>query len=156
MPSFDLGEFHPAIIHFPIALAFIILISDILYWFTTRELFQTMASWLLIIFAVILIPTAITGLLAKEAYPPDDPDVFRHQTMAIITVIYTIAYALFRGNALFHQRFHSAYLYILLSLINVGLVYPTAEFGGIVVRGKGIVFDSMRPTGTPLPYNEVK
>jgi uncharacterized membrane protein len=156
MSSFHLGEFHPAIIHFPIALIFTALAFDIVYWFTKREIFQSIAGWLIMIVALILIPTALTGFLAKDFYPPDDPDVLRHQNMAIITAIYTIAYAIFRGYALFNNKVFSLYLYLILSLINVGLVNTTAEFGGIVVRGKGITTDSLRPTGSPLPYSHVE
>ena len=76
--------------------------------------------------------------------------------MAIAASLYTIGYAIFRGYALFNYKLYSLYLYLFLSLINVGLVNITAEFGGIVVRGKGIMFDSLRPTGTPLLYDRVK
>lgn len=156
MSSFNLGEFHPAIIHFPIALIFLAFAFDILYWFKRREIFQSIASWLIMIVAVILVPTALTGFLAKDFYPLEDPDVLRHQNMAIVTAIYTIGYAFFRGYVLFNHKIYSIYLYLVLTLINVGLVNTTAEFGGIVVRGKGIMSDSLRPTGSPLPYSRVE
>lgn len=156
MSSFSLGEFHPAIIHFPIALIFMALAFDILYWFKRVEIFQSIAGWLIVIVAFILIPTALTGFLAKDFYPAGDPDVLRHQNMAIATAIYTMGYAIFRGYVLFNHKIYSIYLYLLLGLINVGLVNTTAEFGGIVVRGKGIMSDSLRPTGSPLPYGHVE
>lgn len=156
MLTFDLGELHPAIIHFPIALIFTALVFDILVWYTKNEIFQSIASWLIVIAAIILVPTALTGFLAEDFYPANDPDVFRHQNMAIATAIFTIGYAVFRGYVLYNNRLYPLYLYLLLSLFNVGLVSITAEFGGIVVRGKGILFESLRPTGAPLPYNIVK
>jgi uncharacterized membrane protein len=156
MQSFHLGELHPAIIHFPIVLIFTALAFDILYWFKKREVFQSIAGWLVMIVAVILIPVATTGFFAKDFYSVDDPDVLRHQNMAIATAIYTIGYAIFRGYALFNHKIFSVYLYLILSLINVGLINTTAEFGGIVVRGKGIMTDSLRPTGYPLPYGHVE
>jgi uncharacterized membrane protein len=156
MSSFSLGEFHPAIIHFPIVLIFTAFVFDILYWLKKITIFQTIANWLLIIVAVILIPVALTGFLAKDFYPLGDPDVLRHQNMAIVTAIYTIGYALFRGYVLFNHKIFSVYLFLILSLINVGLINTTAEFGGIVVRGKGIMTDSLRPTGSPLPYQHVE
>lgn len=156
MATFNLGELHPAIIHFPIALVFTAFAFDILYWFRRNEIFQSIASWLMIIVAIIIIPTALTGLLAKDFYPANDPDVLRHQNMAIATAIYTIGYAIFRGYTLFKRKYFSLYLYLILSLINVGLINTTAEFGGIVVRGKGIMFDSLRTTGSPLPYGHVE
>lgn len=156
MSSFNLGELHPAIIHFPIVLIFMMLAFDILYWFTKREIFQSIASWLIIIAAIILVPTVLTGFLAKDFYLVGDEDVFRHQYMAIVTVLYTMGYAIFRGFALFNYKIYPIYIYLLLSIINVGLVSTTAEFGGIVVRGKGILYDSLRPLETPLPYDHVK
>lgn len=154
--SFNLGEFHPAIIHLPIALILTAFVFDLLYWFKRVKIFQSIAEWLIIIVALILVPTALTGFLAKDFYPVGDPDVLRHQNMAIATAIYTIGYAIFRGYALFNQKVFSIYLYLLLSLINVGLINTTAEFGGVVVRGKGIMSDSLRETGSPLPYSHVQ
>lgn len=156
MSSFNFGELHPAIIHFPIVLIFMALVFDIFFWFKEREIFQSIAGWLVMIAAIIIIPTAITGFLASDFYPEGDPDVTRHQYMAIATAIFTFGYAIFRGYALFNNKIYPLYLFLILSLINVGLVTLTAEFGGIVVRGKGIIFDSLRPKGTPLPYDSVK
>lgn len=156
MSSFSLGEFHPVIIHFPIALIFTAFVFDILFFLNRRELFQSIASWLIIIVAFILIPTAFTGFLAKDFYPVGDPDVTRHQNMALATIIYTIAYAILRGYVFFNHQAFSLYLYLILSLINVGLIDITAEFGGIVVRGKGIMSESLRPNGSPLIYDHVE
>lgn len=156
MELFDLGEFHPAIIHFPIALIFTAFIFDILFWFKRIEFLQSIAGWVLIIAAILIIPTAITGFLAKDFYSPNDPDVLRHQYMAIATALFTLAYAIFRGYFLFNNRRISIYIYLLLGLINIGLINTTAEFGGIVVRGKGIIFNSARPSGYTLPYSHVE
>lgn len=156
MASFHLGELHPAIIHFPIALIFTALAFDLLYWYTRKNIFNTLADWFVIVVALFLIPVAVTGFLAKDFYPANDPDVLRHQNMALATAAYTIAHAIFRAYALYKHELYSVYLYLILILINVGLVNTTAEFGGIVVRGKGITTDSLRPTGSPLPYGHVE
>lgn len=154
--TFDLGELHPALIHFPIALIFIALIFDILYWVKQQQVFQNIAAWMIIIAAVLLIPAAFTGFLAKDFYPVGDPDVIRHQYMALATAFFTLGYAIFRGYVLSKQKIIPVYLYLLLGLINIGLINTTAEFGGIVVRGKGILYDSLRPADSPLPYGQVK
>lgn len=156
MEHFNLGELHPALIHFPIVLIWLVFICDIIASFYKRECFQKLANWLIIIAAIILIPVAFTGFIAKESYPSNDPDVLRHQNMATVMIFYTIAYAIFRFYVLMTQKLFSIYLFLFLSLINVGLVNMTAEFGGIVVRGKGITSSSLRPPGTPLPYDRVK
>jgi len=150
MSSFNFGEIHPVILHFPIVLIFMAFAFDILYWFKERQIFQSIAGWLIMIAAVLLVPTALTGFLAKNFYPPNDPDVLRHQYMAIATALYTIGYAILRGYFLFNHKLPLLYLCLFLGLINIGMVTTTAEFGGIVVRGKGIMFDSLRPKGAPL------
>lgn len=155
MSSFNLGELHPAIIHFPIALIFAAFVFDVLYWFKRIDLFQTIAGWMIMVAAVLLVPTAITGFFAKDFYSVGDPDVFRHQNMAIVTALFTVGYAFFRGNAIFNHKVISIYIFLLLGLINIGLVNTTAEFGGIVVRGKGIIYDTTRPSGYALPYSHV-
>ena len=71
MSSFNLGEWHPAIIHFPIALIFMTLVFDILYGFTKKEIFQVIANWLIVSAAVVIIPTAITGFLAADFSPEE-------------------------------------------------------------------------------------
>jgi uncharacterized membrane protein len=156
MPSFNFGELHPAIIHFPIALIIIAFAFDLLYAFRKRFIFHLIAGWMIMIAAALLIPTALTGFLAKSFYSADDPDVIRHQTMALVTIIFTLGYAIFRGWAQFNHKIFSHYLFLFLSLINVGLISNTAEFGGIVVRAKGIMYDTLRPKGTPLPYGHVE
>lgn len=153
---FDLGQLHAAIIHFPISLVIIAFVFDLLYFFIGKEYIHNMASWFIIAAAVVMVPTVITGLSAQDFYPLWDPDVERHQDAALVTFGYTVIHALFRGYALYRERMYPVYVYILLSLINVGLINITAELGGIVVRGQGIMFETQRTIGTQLPYGEVK
>lgn len=153
----SLGEFHPAIIHFPIALVTIGFITDLLAWgwVSKRERFLRLAHWYFIFAAIMIIPTAITGWYAKAFYIPDDPDVLDHLYMAIVTAVFVISYAIFRVYCLANDRVYSIYLFVIISLIATGLISTTAELGGIVVRGKGITLQSERAPGTPLPYNKV-
>ncbi|MCE5316900.1 MAG: hypothetical protein LLG04_05995, partial [Parachlamydia sp.] len=106
--------------------------------------------------ALLLIPTAITGFYAKEFYAPADPDVLNHQNMAVLTALFVIGYAALRTYCLTQGHFFSIYLYLALSLIAVSMIGTTAELGGIVVRGKGIFFQSKRGEGYPLRYDRVK
>ena len=156
MPSFDFGHLHPALIHYPIAFIFIVLAFDIAYWFTKKQIFQSIATYILAVIAIIIIPVALTGFMAKSFYIPEDPDVLRHQYMAITTVIYTIGYAIFRVSTTFYHKFLPFYLCLILTIINIALISVTAEFGSIVIRGKGIMFESLRPNGYSLPYNHVE
>lgn len=156
MFNLALGDFHPALVHFPIVLVFLAFVSDLLYLGRKNALFHTMSGYLIIAAAVFILPTAITGFGAKEFYSQGDPDVQRHQNMALLTATYTIGYAIFRAYAIYGHKVFSLYVYLVLSLVNAGLINTTAEFGGIVVRGKGILSDSLRPNGAPLPYGHVR
>lgn len=154
----SLGEFHPVLIHLPIALVIIGFIFDLLSWIlvTKREQFLTLGHWFFLFAAILIIPTAFTGWYATDFYPATDPDVYRHAVMAVITAVYLFGYGVFRACCLYTKQIFSIYLYVILSLIAVILIGVTAELGGIVVRGKGIFLQSAREPGYPLPYNQVK
>jgi uncharacterized membrane protein len=156
MGFFDIGDLHAAFVHFPIVLIINALVFDALFWFKEKAYLHDVGSWMIIAAAILMIPTGSTGFAAKDFYADDDPDVWRHQTMALATIAYTVGYAIFRAYHLYHHRIASFYLYLIFSLINVGLINVTAEFGGIVVRGKGVTFDTLRPDSTPLPYGKVR
>lgn len=154
----SLGEFHPVLIHLPIALVILGFIFDLLAWVlgTKREQFLTLGHWFYLFAALLVIPTAFTGWYATDFYASDDPDVYRHTVMAIITVIYLIGYGVFRALCLYSRPVFSIFVYVILSLIAVILIAITAELGGIVVRGNGIFIQSAREPGYELPYNRVK
>lgn len=151
-----LGDFHPVLIHLPIAFAIAGLVMDLCAWILNRPPFLTAGHWFFIIAAILIIPTAITGWYAKEFYAPADPDVLNHQNLAIITAFFLLLYGILRAYCLSQGHAFSIYLYLLLSLIAVSLIGNTAELGGIVVRGKGIMYKSARQPGYPLPYDRVK
>ncbi|MDP1879334.1 MAG: hypothetical protein Q8K60_00165 [Parachlamydiaceae bacterium] len=153
--SFDFGEIHPAIVHFPITLVFIAFAFDVLFWKTKQRLFQSLSTWMIIVAGCILIPVIVSGVYATDFYADKDPDVFRHQAFGIITASFIFGYAFFRGFALYYQQQHSNYLFLFLSLVALFLVNITAELGGVVVRGEGLFFHSLKPQGSPLPYSHV-
>lgn len=153
---FHFGEIHPAIIHFPIVLVSISVVFDILYGLKKVEIFQVIATWMIIIAALFLVPTAITGFLAKDFYNPEDPDLLRHQYMAIAAFLFITGYAVYRGHLHFSKKAISLSLSLLFGIISLSLINITAEFGGTVVRGKGLIFNTLREPGTPLPYDSAK
>lgn len=152
----SLGEFHPVLIHLPIAFVLAGFVMDLCAWMLKRPSFLTAGHWFFILAALLLIPTVITGWYAKELYTPGDPDVINHQNLAIATALFLLPYAMLRTYCLAKEHAFSIYLYPLLSLIAVTLIGNTAELGGIVVRGKGIMYKSARKAGEPLPYDRVK
>ncbi len=134
MQEWDPGDLHPLFVHFPIALLFVALAIDLLYLFGKA---QHPSHWFVIIAAAIAIPTVITGLLTSDEHM-DNPYVLIHRNWALVTLTYTVLHAFFRIYAMQSRKFISAYLFVVLSLINVALVTITAEYGGSITRGRGL------------------
>lgn len=151
-----LGDFHPALMHLPITLVIAGFAMDVCACISKRSSFLTAGHWFFIFAALFLIPTALTGWFAKGLYAPADPDVLNHQTLAIATALFVLSYAFLRTYCFSMGHSFSMYLYLILSLLAVSLIGSTAELGGIVVRGKGILYKSSRTPGYPLPYDYVK
>lgn len=156
--SISIGDFHQILIHFPIALVIITFVVDLVSLIRKRkrDTLLTAGHWFMIAAAILVVPTAVTGWFASDFYEEDDPDVFRHQVMAIFTAIFIIAYAIIRAYALSKHKIFPVYFYVIASLFVAILVGITAELGGIVVRAKGIILHTEREVGTPLPYGHVK
>lgn len=140
--EWDPGDLHPLFVHFPIVLLFVALAIDLLYLFGKA---QNPSHWFIIIAAAIAIPTVITGLLTSDEHM-DNAYVLIHRNWALTTLTYTVLHAIFRIYAMQSKKFFSAYLFIILSLINVALVTITAEYGGSITRGRGLFFHQQNQT----------
>ena len=138
-------DFHPVILHFPIVLFWTGLVFDLLSWVWKKQTYPA-GHWIIIAAALMSIPTVITGLMAADELPPS-PDIIHHRNMALITASFGLLHAAFRLYILMKNKIFRGSLLVLLSLINVGLVSLTAEYGGIVAFKKGIF---LRPSSEPL------
>jgi uncharacterized membrane protein len=133
-----IGDLHPMILHFPIVLFLMAFVLDFLFLIgKVKEPYSNAAHWIVIIATVMAVLTVITGLYAKLSHG-DNPDVMIHRNWGLITLIYSVGHAIFRGYAIRNKRIFSAWIFVLISLINLGLISIMAEYGGIVTRGKGL------------------
>jgi uncharacterized membrane protein len=134
----ELGNLHPLLLHFPIVLFFIAFVFDFLFLIKAiKEPFNLATHWIIIIAAILAIPTVLTGLYAVKLGHADNPYVLIHKNWALSTLIYSVGHAFFRSYVLRRRKIFSAYIFVLISLVNLSLVSITAEYGGMVTRGKG-------------------
>jgi uncharacterized membrane protein len=135
--NLKIGDFHPALLHFPIVLFFTVLVFDCLFLMGKIKESYYAAHWIVIVAAILAIPTVITGLYASELGHADNPYILIHRNWALTTLAYSLGHAIFRAYVIRKKRIFPAYVFVLISLINVGLIAVTGEYGGLITRGKG-------------------
>jgi uncharacterized membrane protein len=136
----ELGELHVVILHFPIVLFWTGLVFDLLGWIWKCQVYPT-GHWIIIAAALLAIPTVLTGLEAADAFP-GNPAVILHRNMALITLAVGFCHAVLRLYLVLKKKTFRSSLLVFFSLINVLLVSITAEFGGVIAFGKGILIKS--------------
>lgn len=132
------GDLHPLILHFPIVLFFVAFVFDFLFLAGRAKAFHVIAHWIVIFAALLAIPTEITGLYAVDLGHADNPIVPLHRNWALITLAFSICHAFFRIYVIKTKKTYSGFIFVLISLINIGLIIITAEYGGAITRGKSI------------------
>jgi uncharacterized membrane protein len=135
------GDFHVVILHFPIVLVTLLFVFDVLYSFGKVKTPYIVGHWLTIFAAILIIPTVWTGFVAADVIGDELPQVIIHRNFALATMIYTFFYGVYRAYRLYSEIELPSLHYIGLSLINVVLIAITADLGGIVAFGKGIIFN---------------
>jgi uncharacterized membrane protein len=140
---FKIADLHPLLVHFPIVLFFVALVFDLLSSLRKDASYRTIAHWTVIIAALIAIPTVITGLFAAKL--TKSPFVEIHGYLGITTLAYSLLHAILRIYALRAKKRLPSALFLVAILINVGLVGITAEYGGAVVRGRGLFLHAPEP-----------
>lgn len=134
MAEFDIGQWHVVLLHFPIVLFWTALVYDLLGAVWGIHVYPA-GHWIVIVAAILAIPTVITGLALSDAFITN-PYVETHEDWAIATLIYSLLHGAFRFFSL--KKHFNKYLFITLSLINVILISVTAEYGGLVAFGHGL------------------
>jgi uncharacterized membrane protein len=124
------------ILHFPIVLFWTAFVYDLLGAVWKVHVYPA-AHWILIVGAVLAIPTVFTGLEMAELRV-GNPYVLIHRDWALATFSFALLHAAFRLYLIVRHRTVNKYILIFLSLITVSLVSITAEYGGRVAFGKTI------------------
>ena len=137
--GFEIGDLHPVLLHFPIVLFFLVFVFDCLFLIgKIKEPYYNVSHWIVIAGAFFAILTVATGLYAAKMGHPGNSYVLLHRNWALTTLAYSIGHAVFRGYVIKSKKTFSAWVFVLISLINVSLISITAEYGGLVTRGKSL------------------
>jgi uncharacterized membrane protein len=133
-----LGRLHPALVHFPLAWLFGLLVIDCVGLGLGRQEWRRWGFFALVGTALAFLPAAVTGLL-REDYMPSDADVARnltiHRTLNFIVfglVLAALGLRWFRRNDL---QGWSRRAYLALVVVATLLVLLAANFGGKMVYG---------------------
>lgn len=143
-------ELHPTIVHFPIALAVVVMLWDIGRWIFDRENLLRAGFWggttpLLIIAFCGALAAVATGLAAE---PEDASGVVHglleaHETMAFIGtgLLATLTFWRVGLRGAFPRK--AGFLYLFLVLAAVVVVGYGAYFGGQMVYSHGVGVDAV-------------
>lgn len=127
-----IGSFHLVLVHFPIALINMVIISELLLARSGKPMFEFSSRFMLIAAAIISTPTAILGFVFSYSSVYEAmmaPFLWWHMWLGICTALLTIVVAAMR------ERYGVDNLYYVFLVILVLLVNLTGFFGGGMVFG---------------------
>ena len=137
-----LGLFHPAIVHFPIALILAAGLAELLLLATGRPIFASATRFILPLAALGALAAALLGWAASAGahYPPDLAQVLeQHRWLGASVVVFSVSAAILRERV---ERAPAAaglrWSYRGVLLLAVLLVSATGYFGGELVYGTGL------------------
>lgn len=146
-----LAQFHPKVIHFPIALFLTYTLLEIVGGIFKKQNFSTAAYIILILGVLSSVAAVLTGNQAEEVWPkwPDGSEIVveTHELYATITLWYFVAVLLLRTffvinveikNKFEKFKYSAKYVFIALALIGCYFIYQTGEHGGEMVYKYGI------------------
>lgn len=139
---------HPAIVHFPIALLATGVVLGLIGSWLKKDLFKSMGSWLIGIGVLAAAAAVITGLMAEESIPPsghvheilEKHELFGFITLGIFAVL-AVGWLLARAKG----KVKLVPLLHVLGVIGVGMLLTTGYFGGHMVydHGAGVQRDGV-------------
>ncbi len=126
------GSFHLIFLHFPLALINMVAISEFLFFLYKKPMFEISARFMLIVSAIITLPTALLGLIysfSASYYGLVEIFLWWHMWFGISTAIFTIAVLFIRERFGISKLYYSC-LTLLFFMINI-----TGFFGGGMTFG---------------------
>ncbi len=127
-----IGSFHFILLHFPIALIIMTGISEILFAWCQRSIFDYASQFMIIAAAILAIPTALLGLIYSytNSYSGLLADfIWWHMWLGISTALFAIFVAFMRERIGISTVYYIS-LFILFLLVNI-----TGYLGGGVTFG---------------------
>ncbi len=153
-----LAQFHPEVVHFPIALLLAYVLCEIIGIVFKSDFFSKAAHLLLLLGVMGLIAAVLTGNQAKDiarlwkesgaSIPMKQ--IGEHEDYANATLWFFAFLLVARTVLVLKKRFvgYLKYSFIVLSLVGAFLIYETGEHGGNLVYKYGV--------GTNLKKMEIK
>ncbi len=139
-----LAEFHPKVVHFPIALLLTYILFEGLGAITKKEFLLKGAHLLLLLGVVAAFVAIQTGERAEMAFDYWNKEASalmeEHEMYANITIWYFTALLVLRTFLVFKKKFTDVFKYsfVVLALIGGYFVYQTGDHGGRMVFEHGI------------------
>ena len=143
-----LGELHPIVVHFPIALLIVYSLFETIAVFTKKNFLFKSAYLLLILGIIGSITSVLTGNQAEDlievskltaSYTPSQL-IDEHEEYATITLWYFTGVLVFRTYLIIKKKMDTKYKFLLPFAAVVGcyFLYQTGNYGGRIVHEYGI------------------
>jgi len=130
-----LGQWHVIVLHFPIVLFYTGLVFDLLGEKHKIKVYPA-GHWIVIMAAVLTIPTVITGLGLTSAFEKNRYFI-PHRNWGFATLAFGLFNGYVRYYTLRYKKVFRPWILISLSVICTILVSITADWGGLVGFGYG-------------------
>ena len=127
-----IGSFHLILLHFPIALIYMLAISELLWVWCKKPMFESSSRFLMISVAIITPPTALLGLIYSYSASYEglmETFLWWHMWFGILTATLAITLA-FIKEKIGTTKFYYVGLFILFLIVNI-----TGFFGGGMTFG---------------------
>ena len=139
-----LAQFHPKVVHFPIALLCCYVLLEVLTAIFKKDFL--VKSALLILFLGVLgaLAAVLTGHQAEDAFDYWNKHASalmdEHEMYANITIWYFSALLVVRTFLVFKKKFTNVfkYIFVVLAIVGFYFVYQTGDRGGRMVFEDGI------------------
>lgn len=138
------AQFHPKIIHFPIAFLIVYLLLELLGAIFKKDFFSKTAHLFLFFGVLGALAAVLTGNLAEDAFEgwnkTTSAILETHSTYANITLWYFTALLVIRTFLVLRKKFSNLFRYIfcVLALVGSYFIYQTGKHGGEMVFQHGV------------------
>jgi uncharacterized membrane protein len=139
-----LAQFHPKVVHFPIALLLLYVLLESIGIIFKKEFYQKAAHLVLFLGVLGALAAVLTGEQAEEAFEyfnkASGELMEKHEYYANLTIWYFAILLVLRTVAVLGKKFTGiiTYVFLVLALTGVYFVYWTGEMGGDMVYKHGV------------------
>jgi uncharacterized membrane protein len=139
-----LAQFHPKIIHFPIAFLLIYVLLELIGAIFKRDFFSKTAHLFLFLGVIAAVAAVLTGGQAEDAFEGWNKTTHAileaHSTYANITLWFFTALLVIRTFLVLRKKFNNVfrYIFVILAFVGAYFVYQTGEHGGQMVFMHGV------------------